>query len=335
MKVNIIIKSFNRPYYLDRCLQSIDKNVHGNFQITVVDDGTPQKYLDKIKQKYPKVEIHTSENHSIKSEKIEKGDEINGFEIPSNLWKKAVQDSQDYVLVTEDDVWFTKPIDLEAIVKEMSQNNIQLTKLGWLGMAKQDFVSENDLTENLVSTYPNNLITSSEIFMDLFFYNKFKTFSLMYKLGFVDNHTLGKYWSLNSILMGLYHKDYWLHIWKDSNNNVDEIQQLRNAATYFHRNKKNRNLIARTSEEVMNTTFSSSATNSYHKYQIEIDMNKVNQILNQAWFNGQFDAMENYPKDFSEAYILQFLDGKVNTAHWKMWVEKFKAQYRNQGANVD
>ena len=36
---HIIIKSFNRPYYLDRCLQSIYKFVKGNFKIIVLDDG--------------------------------------------------------------------------------------------------------------------------------------------------------------------------------------------------------------------------------------------------------------------------------------------------------
>ena len=45
--------------------------------------------------------------------------------------------------------------------------------------------------------------------------------------------------------------------------------------------------------------------------------------------------MENYPKDFSEDYILQFLEGKVNTENWKKWVAKFKEHYRQLGAIVD
>ena len=39
--MDIIIKSFNRPYYLDRCILSILKNVKGDFKIKIVDDGTP------------------------------------------------------------------------------------------------------------------------------------------------------------------------------------------------------------------------------------------------------------------------------------------------------
>jgi len=49
---HIIIKSFNRPYYLDRCLQSIYKFVKGNFKIIVLDDGTPGKYLNKSKKSF-------------------------------------------------------------------------------------------------------------------------------------------------------------------------------------------------------------------------------------------------------------------------------------------
>jgi len=47
--IDILIKSFNRPYYLDRCLYSIYKFVKKtDFNIVVLDDGTPEKYLQKI-----------------------------------------------------------------------------------------------------------------------------------------------------------------------------------------------------------------------------------------------------------------------------------------------
>ncbi|MFV0181058.1 glycosyltransferase [Empedobacter falsenii] len=48
----IIIKSFNRPHYLDRCLHSIYLHVKGSFEVKVLDDGTPPLYLEKIATKY-------------------------------------------------------------------------------------------------------------------------------------------------------------------------------------------------------------------------------------------------------------------------------------------
>ena len=90
---DIFIKSFNRTFYLDRCLESIKKFVSGNYKITILDDGTPQKYLDKIKLKYPQIEILKSSNYTEKSSAIISGKEINGFQIPTDLWINAVKNA--------------------------------------------------------------------------------------------------------------------------------------------------------------------------------------------------------------------------------------------------
>ena len=171
--------------------------------------------------------------------------------------------------------------------------------------------------------------------MDWFFYNKFKFFTIFYRLGIFDNYTKLKYWSLNSILMGFWRKDYWLSIWKDSQGIVDEKQQLRNAANYYKKHRQNPNFIARLETEKMKTTFQSSATNSYHKYGIDFDVNYFNHLMNEAWLNGHFDAMQNFPKDFSIEYFKEFLDEKINITNFHHWVEKFKNQYKNLGCNVE
>lgn len=333
--MDIIIKSFNRAYYLDRCIHSIYKHVKGNFTITVLDDGTPQKYLDKIKNKYPTVKIILSDNYEVKSKKIEHNQDINGFDIPTNLWITTVQEAKNYVLVTEDDVWFVNDVNVDEIIKQMQKNAIHLTKLGWLGIKSNSIIDEINISKEITLTYPKNIFTSNQFIMDLFFYNKYKFFTILYKLGFVNHQTIGKYWTLNSILMGLYHKDYWLYIWKDAKGKVDEVQQLRNAAVWFNQHKKNKKIVARTQNELLKTTFSSSATNSYHKYGIQIDINKINQLLNEAWLNDKLDITENYPNDFSQKYIASFIQNDVNIDNWEEWVEKFKNQYRNTGAKVD
>jgi len=109
--ITIIIKSFNRPYYLDRCLQSIYTCVKGNFEIKILDDGTPKKYLDLIQLKYPNVNIITSNQYLDKIQAIENninnGNKIDGFTIPTDLWYNEVKTSSDYVLVTEDDVFYS------------------------------------------------------------------------------------------------------------------------------------------------------------------------------------------------------------------------------------
>jgi len=334
--ISILIKSFNRPFYLDRCLKSIYRFVEGELQVQVLDDGTPEKYLNKIQAKYPEIEILKSKNYNEKSGLIQKQSEINGFEIPTGLWKSAVENSTDYFLMIEDDVWFTDKLNLNQIVAEMNQHEIHLVKLGWLGNYKDDkFIENHSLTDNLDSVCPKNLFTSNQFVMDLFMYNKFKFFTILYKLGKVDNETKLKYWTLNSILMGLYKKEYWLYIWKDSNGKVDEKQQLRNAAVWYHRNKKNENLICRTKTEFLKTTFRSSATNSYHEYGFDFDVNYFNYLINEAWFQDKFDVMQNFPNDFSTEYFETFFDEKIKEGEFRKWVGKFKQQYRNLGAQVD
>lgn len=340
--ITIIIKSFNRPYYLDRCLQSIYTCVKGNFEIKILDDGTPKKYLDLIQLKYPNVNIITSNQYLDKIQAIENninnGNKIDGFTIPTDLWYNEVKSSSDYVLVTEDDVWFTKFINIDEVVREMKSFSIPLLKLGWLGNYSDDKnLIIDKLSDHLNRTQPQKLFTSNKFVMDLFMYNKYKFFTILYKLGLVDNKTKLKYWSLNSILMGLYQKDYWLAIWDDAKGKVDEKQQLRNAAAWYYKNKKA--IFARTNQEVLKTTFKSSATGSYHEYGNHFDVNRMNFILNEAWLNNEFDAMQNYPKDFSDDYIKSFLDqanhSDAQYEEWYKWAEKFRAQYRNLGAEVD
>lgn len=342
--LTILIKSFNRPHYLDRCIRSIEKNVKGSYQIKILDDGTPKAYLKKIKATFPTVLLEKSEAYPEKIKAIqtnlETGKSINGFLIPTDLWYENVKEAQDYVLVTEDDVWFTKPIDVDLIINQMKANKTELIKLGWLGNFKDNYnLKIEPISPEIDRTIPKKLFTANEYVMDLFMFNKYKLFSIMYKLGMVDNGTKRTYWALNSILMGLYHKDYWLYMWKDSKNVINEKIQLKNAAVYYHNHKKNNNLIGRTKEEVMKTTFKSSASGSYHAKENRFDVNRYNHILNEAWLNNEFDPLENFPNDFSDSYIKTFLDKANHPAaqydEWFLWAEKFRNQYRNLGAQVD
>lgn len=340
--ISIVIKSFNRPHYLDRCLKSILQNVEGVYEIKVLDDGTPEKYLNKLHVTYPQIKFLKSSKYDGKvkaiEENLEKGTEIDGFQIPTDLWYQTVSNAADYVLVIEDDVWFTASVNLDELVKNMKEFNIPLLKLGWLGnYADDQYLQLKKLNHFVTKAQPQRLFTSNKLIMDLFMYNKYKFFTILYKLKLVDNTTKRKYWAINSILMGLYRKDYWLAIWKDAKGRVDEKQQLRNAAVWYHHNKNS--IFARTHQEYLKTTFKSSATGSYHEYGYHLDVNRMNYILNEAWFDDKLDPMENYPKDFSDEYIQSFLE-KANHpdaqyAEWNKWADKFKEQYRNLGAEIE
>ncbi|WP_026315427.1 glycosyltransferase [Riemerella columbina] len=338
--MDIFIKSYNRPYYLDRCISSVLKMLDGDYNIVVLDDGTPEKYLKKIQQKYPTICIKTSKRYDEKIKSVEEnilsGKPIDGFTIPTDLWFNAVKNGSEYCIITEDDVWFTKPINIDVLQEKAKKHNISLLKVGWLHNTQDDqYIHINNIDQQLENNIPKTLFTGSKWLMDLFFYNKYKFFSIAYKLGIFDNYTKRKYWVLNSILMGFWKKDYWLEVWKDAKGKVDEKQQLRNAAAYYHKRRKNPNFVARLNQEAMKTTFQSSATNSYHEYGYNFDVNYFNYLMNEAWYNDKLDSMQNYPNDFSIEYFESFFDDKIDKKEFRNWVEQFKNQYRNLGCNVE
>ena len=171
--------------------------------------------------------------------------------------------------------------------------------------------------------------------MEAYFYNRYKFFSLLYKLGKADNRSQVKYWALNSILMGFFRKEYWLEIWKKMDGKVDEKRQLINASVFYKKHRNNPNFIARLKTESMKTTFQSSAANSYHEYGFDFDVNLFNHLLNEAWLSGDFDPMQNFPKDFSLDYFKTFIAEKINLDEYEKWVDRFKIQYKNLGSDVD
>ena len=135
--MDILIKSFNRPYYLERCIQSIYTNVlDHSFSITVLDDGTPEKYLQKLQLKFPKIKLVTSEFYKEKSERIAKEGASASIQIPIAMWLTAAKNATDYFVLLEDDIWFTQKINLLETKAILQNEKIYFLKLFWLNNPK-------------------------------------------------------------------------------------------------------------------------------------------------------------------------------------------------------
>lgn len=328
--ITILIKSFNRPHYLDRCLQSISDNVRGRYAIKIIDDGTPEKYLKKIQEKFTGIEFLYTEKY------LEKSGQISSHQppthsIPSKDWYNAVEQSTDYILIIEDDVWFTCPVDLDETEKQMIQHHIYLLKLGWNGIKTG---SRSQKISNILVKENPGIFTLNKKITDILFADKFRLYSLLKKMRVIDKNEFVKYYHFISITSGIHKKEYWLKTWENLAGKINEKQQIKNAIAYYKKNKTD-NFIAKFHQEIIKTTFKSSATNSGHNYGADLDVNYLNHILNEAWYNGRFDPMQNYPNDFSTRYFERFFDEKLNKAEFRKWIEKFKEQYTNLGAQVD
>jgi len=110
--IPIYITAFNRPFYLDRCIQSIKKYVTNYSSIKVLDGGTPIKYQEKLKQLYPEVEIIESTQDAF------------------DFWIQEIEkENYPYICEFHDDEWFIEPVDLATIESKMKKYNLPAVKL--------------------------------------------------------------------------------------------------------------------------------------------------------------------------------------------------------------
>jgi hypothetical protein len=333
--LDIIIKSFNRPYYLERCIRSIYLHVKGEFHISVLDDGTPVKYLDRIKSLFPAIEIHFSPYYQQKSNAIQKHLEnkkaFELFTIPTNFWVQHISNCSENFLLLEDDIWLTSPIHLNQMNEVMRNNRAALIKLSWYGNNKVIDGKKIKVDEGIEEVIPNLSFISKIIFT-----NKFKIASVLYRLGMYKEsfEFQLKFYTIYTVASAFFNKNYWLYLWSGAGGKVDETYQLKKAAEWLI-SKKCRYF--KTHFESATTSFITSATNSYKD--VNFDIFKFNFYMNEAWYNGHLNVMENFPKDFRKESIKDILnnaeDINCTYAEWEKWVELFKAQYRKLDFKVD
>ncbi len=338
--MDILIKSFNRPYYLDRCIQSVYMHCIGeDLQIKVLDDGTPQEYLDKIQQKFPRVIIYKSLFYKEKVDFTENGERPKIHNIPIDLWIKVASESSQNFILLEDDIWFTETINIQELQNTIDQENLAFVKLFWLGNPVLVQEKSSEIKNNL-RIFQADLFVDNPVLYNFIFY-KFNRFKIRKTLQTLKIHTRKRhlsYYSIYSVAGVVFNKDYFAALWNSHKNEVDEFLQLYNAVNYKFKNKKV--AFARTENEIVRTGFSSSATNQFKIFDdVNVDMFRFNKILNDSWLNGDFDSMSNFPADFSQEKIAEILknssDKSITIEEWQKWVAKFKNQFIAFGCQID
>lgn len=338
--MDLLIKSFNRPYYLDRCIQSIYLNIHDNdFNIIVLDDGTPQKYLSKLTHKYPEIKIIKSDLYTDKSNAIAYGNSNINTNIPIDLWLSAAENASNYFLLIEDDFWFTKPFNLKKISLNLESDKIKMLKLCWLGNPKL-LPKKSEKCNNEYSIFSPNLYTTNPVLFNFIFrFHRFKIRKILTILRIYSFERLLEYYTIYSTSGSIFNKNYFLKLWKNHHNNVDELNQLSNAVQFIN-NKKKLQFFGFTNSELIKTGFLSSASNQNKKYDnVSFDLFTFNRIINEAWFNDDFDPMDNYPNDLNSKRIDELLVAanqlSASNSEWKKWVFEFKNQYLSFGCIID
>ncbi|WP_163399992.1 glycosyltransferase family 2 protein [Flavobacterium fluviatile] len=337
--MDIIIKSFNRPYCLDRCIKSIRRFViESDYRIIILDDGTPEKFLKKILEKHTDIIILKSSLYDEKVSAINNEGQTLNSKVPIDLWIDAAKDATDYFVLLEDDIWLTDYIALNDLEVLLRNNNLQMLKLYWLG--NPILISDNiKKKEAFFSIYEPNLYTANPLlYKFIFVFFKFKIRKTLAFFNIYNRSRALSYYSIYSVAGAVFKREYFLSLWKNHTNTIDEGLQLYNAVHFLNKNKNA--AFGRTNKEVVKTSFLSAATNQHKNYEnVSINMIVFNKIINEAWYEGQLDVMDNFPNDMNPESIQKILRDKnvadASENEWKKWVERFKRQYTSFGCIID
>lgn len=237
--------------------------------------------------------------------------------------------------MTEDDVWFTREIDLAGLAAQARARGIGQIRLGWLGKDIDDeYAKTAPLGPDLIALEPQPLILMPTIAMRWLFENRFRLYSIAHRMGRVTDASprgyVPRYWVLNSISMALWDKRFWQAVWRDSGDVVDEEIQLSSAAAYYRRYRRS-GFFARITAESAVTTFQSASTNGFHS--VGFDVHVLNSALNSRWLSGALDPNDGFPRDMPLKVFADSLPSDLRVAYYA-WVDDFKARYRAQGCNV-
>jgi hypothetical protein len=158
-------------------------------------------------------------------------------------------------------------------------------------------------------------------------------------LKFYSDERFVNYYTIYATSGAVFKKKYFLNLWKNHKNSVDERLQLLNAVKFINKKKKSSNF-GFSNNELMKTGFLSSASNQNKAFKnVVIDMFAFNKIINEAWFNNDFDSMENYPNDLNyekmEELLIKTNNPLSQVSEWKKWVQAFKNQYISFGCKID
>jgi glycosyltransferase involved in cell wall biosynthesis len=336
--MDIIVKSFNRPYYLERCLRSIYQFAEGSFRIRVLDDGTPPEYLARIKEMFPEVAIFTSPLYEAKVAALRAhvASELpfDQRTIPTGLWIEHIAAGSAIFLLLEDDIWLTGQLPLDEIERDMESHRLDMVKISWLG--NDDVITGRKV---LVGKQLEEIIPHIPLASELLVLDKFGVRSALKKMGLMrlirnDFQLQLPVYTLYGVASAFFTKKYWLHLWQGEQARVDEVQQLQKAGQWYNRHKGR---YAKSRQELTKTSFITSTTNMYKG--VGLDIFAFNYHLNEAWLHGQLDAMQQFPKDFSQEYLGNILtatgDPRTDVREWAKWIKRFKAQYVSFGCEVE
>jgi hypothetical protein len=308
-------------------------NLKGDFKITVLDDGTPSKYLGKIKSRFPSVEILRSDSAAQKELAIGrhvKGEKLyNLTGVPTSFWVNAIGQGSETFLLMEEDAWMTGVLELNGTLKAMHQNSIVSLKLFWCD--NDDIVKGKKLavTPDIETISPS--FVKNKVLASLLLNRKYRIRSAISKSAFFTKQFVLPYYAMYTVSSAFFSKKFWTSLWQAPAGSINEEQQLLNALKWHYLHPESR--YGKTHIEKCSTSYTTSSYNSFRK--VEFDFISFNHHLNEAWYTDALAPLTDFPGDFNTSYLWGFINNSnLHFSDWKAWIRLFQDQFRRQGCKI-
>ena len=291
--MNVYIKSFARPFYLDRCLRSIRLNLTGYDRIIVLDDGTERAHLDQIRALHPDVEIRSSgaDDGKIALLRDEKFDEIaKRYPSATEFWVREMKrDAYPYCMVLEDDVWLTRSVNIPALIGNLTINQSVICKFWW-----------GDVDHKIIKRYEGPGCAPIEYYEPV--YNSFSHASSIWIVAFA-----------------IFRRDYWISCVSTARRLGDERSQLAAAGQFALANPSTQ--FAKTVRRCVHQGWIIPARSTPEYYDRGLRQHIYMDVLNEAWASGALDPADGYPYDFERETILNIFSANLPKEAVTIWNE--------------
>lgn len=295
--MNVYIKSFNRPFYLDRCIFSIKFNIKGYSRIIVLDDGTQSQYLQKLKRLHPEVEFRSSGATDRKVELLRAEDfsAIKAeFVEPSDFWIEEIHKEPDnYFLLMEDDAWVSRRLDVNMVRDSLEKNEGVIYKCWWPDNSERPHNVQRSLRAGNGQT------------IDYYDF-KAEKFSHLYAIWIVA--------------FAIFRRDYWLNNFSGISRMADESTQLCNVQDFIGRHPEVH--FAKSATRCVYQGWAVPGRSTPEYYDKGLRQHLYMDALNDAWLAGRLNIAESFPFDFSDAYLVSMFRERLGTesiAIWQSW----------------
>lgn len=313
--ITTFVKGHSRAAYLDRCIRSIERNVLGHGPIVLLNDGLPRKYLDRLLVLHPALQVRNS--FKVTDPPARPEERSAPAYDPARFWTREIgRDTGDYVIVMEEDSWFTHGFDLPLVVRNLAANNAMMLRFAWNSSAILAAENETIFTAVLgadcaIRYYSPTIKSQAEAY---------KIFSFAH---------------------AIFRRDYWVACYEPAPNWMAEREVLKHALMHLQRRQAlgEQPRFCDFGREVVRVSFGSTSREDGGGFGVKhrIDPAPYNAALDDAWLKGELDPMADYPADFGDATRLKVFGGALTQGQiddWVQWRADYVAMYRRMGCDV-